>query len=138
VKTVEIRLWDDLDNKEGTRVQSDEQVTLEYTSKRVKKRVTLDLTTAHAGELEGLLFRWLEAGQDQDAKVAALPHSHKAGSKEARDFYAGLREWAAMVGRSGEHWTTGRNGQAKQFYYPRGLVADYQDYLLDLARKQAG
>jgi hypothetical protein len=112
-------------------------VTLEYTSKRVKKRVTLDLTTAHVEELESLLFRWLDAGQDLDAKIAALPHSHKAGSKEARAFYAGLREWAAMVGRSGEHWTTGRNGQAKQFYYPRGLVADYQEYLLDQARKQA-
>jgi hypothetical protein len=138
MRTVEIRLWDDLDDKAGSRVQSDEQVTLEYASKRVKKRVTLDLTTAHAGELEDLLFRWLEAGQDQDAKVAALPHSHKAGSKEARAFYAGLREWAAMVGRSGEHWTTGGNGKAKQFYYPKGMVADYQDYLLGLAEKQAG
>jgi hypothetical protein len=112
-------------------------VTLEYASKRVKKRVTLDLTAAHADELESLLFRWLEAGQDLDAKVAAPPHSHKAGSKEARAFYAGLREWAAMVGRSDEHWTSGRNGQARQLYYPRGLVADYQEYLLGLAEKQA-
>jgi Lsr2 protein len=138
MKTVEIRLWDDLDGKAGRRVQSDEQVVLEFTSRRVRKRVTLDLTTAHAAELEDLLSRWLEAGQDPDVKVAARPHSHKAGSREARDFYAGLREWAKSVGRDGEHWTSGKGSRPRQLYYPRGLVADYQDWLMSQAEKQAG
>lgn len=137
MQTVEIRLWDDVHAKAGERVPSDEQATLEYTSKRVRKRVRLDLTTAHMAELEDLLFRWLEAGRDLDAKAAALPHSHKAGSKEARDFYAGLREWAKSAGRDGEHWTSGKGGRARQLYYPRGLVADYQAYLLGEAERQA-
>ena len=126
-----------MEAKRGQRVQSGEQVTLEYASKRVRKRVKLDLTTAHAAELESLLFRWLEAGQDQDAKVTALPHSHKAGSKEARDFYAGLREWARAVCRDGEHWTSGKGGRPRQLYYPRGLVADYKDWLTEQAEKRA-
>lgn len=138
MRTVEIRLWDDVHAKAGERVPSDEQATLEYTSKRVRKRVTLDLTTAHVKELENLLLCWLEAGQDLDAKVSALPHSHKAGSKEARDYYAGLRKWAKAAGRDGEHWTSGKDGRARQLYYPRGLVGDYQAYLLDQAERQAG
>jgi hypothetical protein len=138
MRTVEIKLWDDVHAKAGERVPSDEQATLEYTSKRVRKRVTLDLTTAHMKELENLLFCWLEAGQDPAAKVSALSHSHKAGSKEARDYYVGLREWAKAAGRDGEHWTSGKGGRARQLYYPRSLVEDYQAYLLDQAERQAG
>jgi hypothetical protein len=138
MQTVEIRLWDDVHAQEGQRVQADQQATLEYTSKRVKKRVRLDLTTAHAAELEDLLFRWLEAGQDQDAKVTALPHSHKAGSKEARDFYAGLRAWAKDTGRDGEHWTSGKGSHPRQLYYPRALVADYKNWLISQAERRAG
>jgi hypothetical protein len=134
MQTIEVRLWDDLDARAGERVPSDEQVTLEYTSKRVRKLVRLDLTTAHATELEDLLARWLDAGHDP-AQPAAV--SHKAGSKEAREFYAGLREWARAVGRDDEHWTSGRNGRERQLYYPRQMVADYQEYLLGEAQRQA-
>lgn len=137
MQTVEVRLWDDLDARAGERVQSDEQVTLEYTSKRVRKLVRLDLTAAHAAELEDLLFRWLEAGHDP-AQPMTVGHAHKAGSKEAREFYAGLREWALATGRDGEHWTAGKNGRQPQLYYPRRLTADYQEYLLGEAQRQAG
>lgn len=131
MQTVEIRLWDDLHAKQGEKIPSDVQVTLEYKGKRRR----LDLTTAHAEELDKLLAPWMEAGQSPDAPPVT---AHKAGSVEAREFYAGLRAWAASVGRTDEHYTSGKNGQPRQFYYPRKLVADYEEHLRSLAERKAG
>jgi len=134
MKTVEIKLWDDVHAKKGARVQADETVTLEYASPRLHGSVRLDLSADHGKELDELLASWLEAGQGADAPMMA--HG-KAGSKEARDFYAGLRAWAKSVGRDGEHWTKGRGDRPPQYYYPRSLVQDYEAYLIEQAERQA-
>jgi hypothetical protein len=135
MQTIEIRLWDDVEAKAGRRVQADVQVTLEVTTPKGTERRVLDLTAEHLAELGGMLAPWLAAGRDPDAP--AIASAHKAGSKEAREFYAGLREWAKSAGRDGEHWTSGKNGRERQLYYPRQMVADYQEYLLGEAQRQA-
>lgn len=111
-------------------------MTLEYATKRGVRRVRLDLTDAHAKELEETLARWLDAGQKPSDQASA--HGHQPGSAGARQFYAGLRDWAKAEGRDGEHWTTGKGGRARQLYYPRQLVADYREHLRSLAERQAG
>jgi hypothetical protein len=136
METVEIHLWDDLDARAGNRVESDQQVTLEYSTKRGSRRVRLDLTDEHAKELEEVLARWLDAGQRPREQASA--HGHQPGSAAARQFYAGLRDWAKAEGRDGEHWTSGKGGRARQLYYPRQLVADYREHLRSLAERQAG
>lgn len=124
-----IRLWDDLHAKDGEKVPSDVQVELTYKTKKGTRHVRLDLTAAHGEELDKVLVPYLEAGQDPD-----VPASHgKPGSAQAREFYAGLRAWASEVGRSEEHWTSGKNGRPKQFYYPRQLIADYEAHLAKVA-----
>jgi Lsr2 protein len=125
MQTIEVRLWDDLHAKDGERVPGDTQVELTVKTKKGVRHVRLDLTAAHAEELEKVLAPWIEAGQ-----VPGTPASHgKPGSAQAREFYAGLRTWAAEVGRSEEHWTSGKGGHPRQFYYPKRLIADYEAFL---------
>jgi hypothetical protein len=124
-----VKLWDDLHARAGERVASDVQVELTYRTKRGVQHVRLDLTGEHGEELDKVLAPWLEAGQAPDA----LASHGKPGSAQAREFYAGLREWAASVGRAEEHWTTGKNGRPRQLYYPKRLIADYEAHL-----RQAG
>lgn len=124
-----VKIWDDVHAQDGERVAADAQVELTYVVKRNGKeqsrQVKLDLTDAHAGELDKELARWLDAGHAPDA----LASHGKPGSAQAREFYAGLRMWAQSVGRDGEHWTSGKNGRPKQLYYPKALVADYEAFL---------
>lgn len=130
MQTIEVRLWDDLHAREGEKVPSDVQVELTYKTRKGTRHVRLDLTAVHGDELDKLLAPYLEAGQQPDAPA----HHGKPGSTQAREFYAGLRAWAASAGRSGEHWTTGKNGQPKQYYYPKRLIADYEAYLAAQAK----
>jgi hypothetical protein len=127
MQSIEVKLWDDLHHcQDGNKVPADVQIELTYRTKKGVKHVRLDLTAAHGEELEKLLGPWLEAGQSPDA----APSHGTPGSAQAREFYAGLRAWAAQVGRSDEHWTSGSNGKPKQLYYPRQMVADYKNYLM--------
>lgn len=109
MQTVEVKLWDDLDHKQsGSRVPADVQVELEYKTKKGTKRVRLDLTAEHGGELDKLLAPYLAAGQSPDA--AESPREVKSGGKirrgppggpgwsEARDWRRRLREWSDSLG----------------------------------------
>jgi hypothetical protein len=132
MQTVEIKLWDDVDMRSGNRVPAEEQVVVEYRGRRVR----LDLTYAHAAELDTLLEPWLAAG-GPEAAAPEFRHGFKPGSKEARDWRAGLRHWADSAGRTAEYMPVPRRDglPAKLNYrYPLGLVRDYEAHLVELAK----
>jgi hypothetical protein len=133
MQTVQVHLWDDLDARGGLRVAAAQTVVLEYR----RRRVRLDLSDEHEAELAALLAPYLDAGVPEDTR----PVTHlgfKAGSKEARDWHAGLRAWADAAGRSSEYQIAGRQPGSKVNYrYPVSLVEDYQEYLISQAEPAA-
>jgi hypothetical protein len=139
MRSVEIKLWDDVHYAEDAeKVEAVRKTRLVYQDgDGAPQEVVLDLTTEHADLLASQMARWIKAGHPPEQGIV-LTRGYKAGSKEARDFYAGLRAWAKSVGRDGEHWTQGRGGREPQYYYPRGLVRDYEAYLIEQAERQAG
>lgn len=133
MQTVEIRLWDDLHAKQGDKVPSDVQVMLEYKGKRRR----LDLTSAHAEELDKLLAPYMAAGQNPDAPPAhstARPEKPgtKAGGKLLRvapegmsphDWRRGMREWSdslGLVNRKDPDLPAWQSSPGK-WYYPGDL-----------------
>jgi Lsr2 len=132
MKTLEIKSWDDVHAQEGVRIESARTVSFSFD----KTDYELDLTAEHAAELEQLLAPWIKAAHPPSNGLV-LTRMRKPGSAESREFYAGLRAWAKAVGRDDEHWTSGKNGQPRQLYYPRQMVTDYEAYLLSQAERQA-
>lgn len=136
MQEISIRLLCDKTRAEtGTKVDATQVRILEYG--KIRRR--LDLTDDKAAELDALLKPWLDAGSDEDAKPTARV-GFKAGSRESRDFYAGLRAWADREERTAEYTVNHRGGKkvAKINYrYPEKLVEDYEAYLASQARSAA-
>jgi hypothetical protein len=128
VKTFEV--WDDMAYADGGRkVPATQTVNLRLGG----TQVDLDLSDESAHRLGELLAPWLKAGRPPEDRTAPVPGA--GGTRESREFFAGLRAWAAQVGRSDEHWTQGKGDKPKQYYYPKALIADYEKHLLALNRK---
>jgi hypothetical protein len=129
MQEVQLHLWDDKHWHDAEeKVTSEETHFLELDGRRVK----LDLTAAHSRELAELVGSWLDAGSDVDAPpVTRL--GHKAGSKESKDWHAGLRAWADKEGRTEEYLKYRPSGKI-DYRYPVKLVQDYEAYLLAQAQ----
>ena len=134
MQEVLVRLWDDVTlAEEGERAESDEQVELTFRRGGKEVAVRLDLTRAHGDELAAQLARWLKAG----SPVGAAPefrHGFRPGSKEAREWRRGLRQWADGEGRTGEYLNPNATEAKNRFRYPDQLVKDYQEHLLAKAQ----
>jgi hypothetical protein len=94
----------------------------------------LDLTAKHAAELRELLAPWIAAGHEpgQQPLPPAAPEEPKPKGQGrrrelpgTRDFYRGLREWAAAEGRTIK--MAGRDG--KKNYVYDGLLEPYLSWL---------
>jgi hypothetical protein len=97
-----------------------------------RKRGRLDLCRSCAQEYDGVLGAWLLVADDEDARPETR---FRAGSKEARDFYAAMRKWADERGRTAEYMVTHRGPGPHKVNYgkPKKLVDDYTAYLASQA-----
>jgi len=131
MQEIQVKLWDDVHwHEEQGRVPSDETHYLELDGRRVR----LDLTSEHGKELASQVSRWLDAGRPEGEEATARL-GFKAGSAEAKQFYARLREWADAEDRSAEYKIRHRDGSTSlgNYKYGRRLVRDYEAYLLSQA-----
>jgi hypothetical protein len=141
MQTVEVHLWDDLHHKQGDgKVPADEQVELEYRHGKHVKRVRLDLTAVHEGELAALLAPYLEAGTPPDdeeepravngGKIRRGPPGGPGGTA-ARRWRADLRAWSDSLGLVNREdpafpaWKT----VTDKHYYPSDLEDAYTLHL---------
>lgn len=144
MRTIEVKLWDDLDNKrDRTRTPADVQVELTYVKDKRTRHVRLDLTTEHGTELDALLAPYLAAGQPADGAAPDGEHAVRNGGKirrgppgepgstEARRWRAQLRAWSDGLGLvnpddpSFPAWKT----VTDKHYYPADLEDAYLAHL---------
>jgi len=134
MQEVLVRLWCDMTlAQSGERVQSDEQVELVFRRAGKEVAVRLDLTAAHADNLAAGIAPYLAAGSEIGAPPV-FRHGFRPGSKEAREWRKGLRDWADSAGRTGEYLNPNATEAKNRFRYPDQLVRDYQEHLLAKAR----
>lgn len=132
MQEVLLRLWCDKTwHDSQQKAESDGTHVLELDGHRVR----LDLTNENFQELAAWLAPWLAAGSQEDTGPVARV-GFKAGSKEAKDFRRGLREWADGEGRTEEYKRERPDGKV-DYKYPKKLYDDYVAYLLSQAEPAA-
>lgn len=132
MQEVLVKLWCDKTwHDDQEKAESDGSHVLELDGRRVK----LDLADSHYKVLAEFLEPWLAAGRPEGSgPVARL--GFRAGTKEAKDFRRGLREWADGEGRAGEYRRERPDGKV-DYKYPKRLYDDYVAYLLSQAEPAA-
>lgn len=116
-----LAVWDDLERMNGKNVVAETTRTLTYQGRTVE----LDLTNAHAKELDRQLQHWLNAGSP--AGTVAAPSDMAA----SREYNKGMREFADARGIKYE------GKKAGGFYYSRDLQRQYAEYLAEQEKRGA-
>jgi hypothetical protein len=102
-----------------------------FTAGRKPRRLDLCAPCAEAFDAE--VGGWAAMADEEDARPETR---FRAGSKESRDFYAGMRAWADTQGRTAEYEVRHRGPGPHKVNYnkPQKLVDDYLAYLAGQAK----
>jgi hypothetical protein len=131
MQEIAIKLWCDRHwRASGEKAEATEARQMEYG----RRRGRWDLCADCAAELDALAAGWLKSAQGEDARPTATA-GFRPGSRESRNFYAGLRKWADAQGRTEEYMVKHRPGtvSGKVNYRYDLLIEDYEEYLVSRA-----